>query len=735
MTTYNKPGVYVEETLSPNLTVAPTIADSTAAFIGLADRGPTEVISNQVVGVPTLISSWTDFVNKFSFGSSLNTFSGTGLGFSVAATSSVYSTSAASYTLNVATTGVSVGHSVSGTGVDPTSVVVAIGTGTVTLSRPITATISGPVNFTNDSLKYGVKSYFDNGGGSAYVLREINTDATRATAVFRDSNSVITQANIWTVDADVPNSRLTVTATTGTPFAGAISGNSVSFAGISATTYPTVSFLNSGRWVIATSTNTVLSLVYKGTALDGGAVAIAATAAVTVTNATVSTTPTLTVTSKNHGVWGNNVWVSVTPSNSTGYFDLNVYYSTTANSSTGLADSNRVERFVNLSMNSSDARYVINNVTSDWIIVSDNGSAATGYNDLPTFTGSWSIATTSANISSSGSLTWNASGFDTSVVSAARLGVASTTTATLAGVTASNGTATPTPATVLYPRLDQIDSPLIINYPGRTFVPGVTASDVTIKPLLAYAATRKDSFVIIDTTTDTVTNTLTAIATYNTNQNYGAAYYPNIVIADPASTTGATKTIPAGGAVAALYTVTDSVRGVFKAPAGSQTRLTSAVSVYSLTSDEFNAVGGTTPNLNVIRFVPGAGICIMGARTLNSNTSDVYVPVRRSLNYLAYNLKNITEFAVFEPNDGNLWNRINGVVSGFLNEFWRNGGLSGANTAQAFYVKCDGTINTSSVINAGELRIEVGVALQRPAEFVIITIGQLDGGATVTTSI
>jgi phage tail sheath protein FI len=728
MATYSKPGVYVEDTLTPNLPVSATIADSSAAFIGLADRGPTEVVGGNVVGTPTLINSWTEFVNNFSFGSSLNTFSGAGLGLTVAATSASYSSSSANYFITVATAGIAVGQSVSGIGIDPTSIVTAVGSGIVTLSRPIIGTVSGSAVFTADSLKYAIKSYFDNGGASAYVLREVNTDATKATAVFRDSNNVITQASIWTVADDVPNSRLTITATTGTPFAGAIAGNSVSFAGISATTYPTIAFLGSDRWIIATATNTVLSVVYKGASL-GGSVAIAATAAVTVTNAAVSTTPTLTVTSKSHGTWGNNVWVSVTPSNSTGYFDLNVYYSATATSSTGLTDSNRVERFVKLSMSTSDARYVVNNVTSNWITVSDNGSAATNYNDLPAFTGSWSIATTSANVSSTGSLTWNAAGFDTSVVAAAKLGVASTTNATLAGVTASDGTATPSPATVTYPRLDQIDSPLILNYPGRT------NASTTIKPLLAYAAARTDSFVVIDTTTDTVANTLTAIAAYDTNQNYGAVYYPNIVIADPASTTGATKTIPAGGAVAALYTVTDSSRGVFKAPAGSQTRLASAVSVYSLTNDEFNAVGGTTPNLNVIRFVPGAGICIMGARTLKSNSLDVYVPVRRSLNYLSYNLKNITEFAVFEPNDASLWAQVNGIVTGFLDGFWRNGGLNGATAAQAFYVKCDGTINTSAAIAAGELRIEVGVALQRPAEFVIIKIGQIDGGATVTTSI
>jgi phage tail sheath protein FI len=125
----------------------------------------------------------------------------------------------------------------------------------------------------------------------------------------------------------------------------------------------------------------------------------------------------------------------------------------------------------------------------------------------------------------------------------------------------------------------------------------------------------------------------------------------------------------------------------------------------------------------------------MGSRTLNSNYSDVYVPIRRSLNYLSYNLKNLTRFAVFEPNDADLWGDLAARTSGFLDRFWRSGGLAGATASQAFYVKCDSTINTPSVIAAGEVRVEIGVALQRPAEFVIIKIGQIDGGATVTTSI
>ena len=134
MATYNKPGVYVEESLTPNLPVAVTTAASVAAFIGVADRGPTEVVSGSVLAVPTLVSSWSEFTNLFSYGSSINTFSGIGVGAAA-----------------------------------------------------------------ND-LKYAVKTFFDNGGSQAYIAREVNTDAVKASVSFRDSNSSIVQAVSFSLD-------------------------------------------------------------------------------------------------------------------------------------------------------------------------------------------------------------------------------------------------------------------------------------------------------------------------------------------------------------------------------------------------------------------------------------------------------------------------------------------------------------------------------------------------------
>jgi phage tail sheath protein FI len=665
MANYNKPGVYVEETLTPNIPVAQTVADSVAAFIGVADRGPTALDSNNnVIAVPTLIRNFSDFIDKFSYGSGINTFSGVGVGTSA------------------------------------------------------------------NNLKYAVKTFFDNGGSEAYIVREVNTDAVKSSVQFRDSDSVITQAATFNLDGttDFSAKKLTITAASGSPFVDMVPGKLVSFAGITETAYL---FLNSDSWVISSvaTDGSSFSIVWNEENPIGAADQTGT--GITIRGGAPSAEATLVVSAKDHGTWGNNIWAGVYPSQANGYFDLYVYYSTTATSASDLNTSNLVERFTNLSMNSQDVRYVGSVVNYVWVTVGDAGSDATGLYDLPSFTGSWSTSVTSANIiDTTGQFRWNTASFATSAV---KLGTASPTTNTLSGVLGTNGSDAPNIETDILARLDSVAVPLILNYPAKTIT-------TTINAMLAYASTRGDVFVVIDPADSTIANVLgtgadVGIGSYANNLNYGAVYYPYIVIADPAYTTGATKRIAPGGAVAAVYTTTDTSRGVFKAPAGSAAVIRPAVSVAALTNDEFNLVSGNPTNLNIIRFVPGSGICVMGARTLGSLYSDRYVPVRRTLNYLSSNLKNITEFAVFEPNDQNLWSTVQGVVSGFLDDFWRSGGLAGAIAADAFYVKCDSSINTPAVVSSGELRIEVGVALQRPAEFVIIKIGQIDGGATVTTSV
>jgi hypothetical protein len=390
---------------------------------------------------------------------------------------------------------------------------------------------------------------------------------------------------------------------------------------------------------------------------------------------------TLRLTAKNQGVWGNNINVSVTDSTTTGRFNISIYYG-------GNTDAFLVEQFTDLSMIPTDSRYAISVITagSTYVTAVDLASATTGASRNPAVVTNQSLAT----------------GAD---------GAAVTSIAS-------------------YAVFDTIKQSLILNVPGFT-------DATTVNAALSYAASREDVFVVIDGVNDTVANQITLAASY-TASGYGAVYYPQITIADPTvgvgAASGATKTLGAGAAVVGLYSATDASRGVYKAPAGLQARLAGAVSIATLTNTELDSLNAAAAPVNAIKFVSGTGIVVMGAKTLKPGYVDKYIPVRRTLIYLRKALTDLTEFAIFEPNDPALWRRLDATVSSFLTQFWSQGGLAGAVPSQAYFVKIDETNNTQTSIDNGEVRIEVGVALQRPAEYIIIKIGQFDGGTTVTVA-
>jgi phage tail sheath protein FI len=115
----------------------------------------------------------------------------------------------------------------------------------------------------------------------------------------------------------------------------------------------------------------------------------------------------------------------------------------------------------------------------------------------------------------------------------------------------------------------------------------------------------------------------------------------------------------------------------------------------------------------------------MGGRTLKQDgTANRYVSMRRSLIYIEKRLNDLAQFAVFENNSEILWSRLRAALGSFLNEYRNQGGLRGTNVADSFYVKIDEENNTTASIQAGEVHIEIGVALEYPAEFVVINLSQ-----------
>jgi len=212
------------------------------------------------------------------------------------------------------------------------------------------------------------------------------------------------------------------------------------------------------------------------------------------------------------------------------------------------------------------------------------------------------------------------------------------------------------------------------------------------------------------------------LSAFNRRSMYAALYYPWVKVPNPRNG-GRPILVPPCGHMMGVWARTDETRGVFKAPANDVPR-----GVIGLGYDtNFREQELLNPlGINCIRSFPNRGIRIWGARTLvePDNTPWRYIPVRRLMSYIEKSIELGTQWVVFEPNDSTLWYRVTRTVSNFLERIWRDGALFGSTPDQAFYVKCDETINTPETIMLGRLYIEVGVSPVRPAEFVVFRIGQ-----------
>jgi phage tail sheath protein FI len=128
--------------------------------------------------------------------------------------------------------------------------------------------------------------------------------------------------------------------------------------------------------------------------------------------------------------------------------------------------------------------------------------------------------------------------------------------------------------------------------------------------------------------------------------------------------------------------------------------------------------------VNLIRYFTGQGIRVWGARTCSSNGLWKYVNVRRLFIFLEESIKRGTNWVVFEPNDEQLWARVQRTIDAFLTRVWRDGALMGSSPAEAFYINIGRTTMTQDDIDNGRLICEIGVAPVKPAEFVIFRITQ-----------
>jgi uncharacterized protein len=210
--------------------------------------------------------------------------------------------------------------------------------------------------------------------------------------------------------------------------------------------------------------------------------------------------------------------------------------------------------------------------------------------------------------------------------------------------------------------------------------------------------------------------------------SHAALYFPHLELTDPL--TGRLRAFPPSGAVAGIYARTDGARGVWKAPAGTESRASGVRALTVPMTDRENGLLNPL-GLNCVRTFPVVGPVVWGARTLEGadmlTSQWKYVPVRRTALMIEESLHRGLKWVVFEPNDERLWSQIRLNVGAFLHTLFQQGAFQGTSARESYFVKCDRSTTTQDDINRGVVNVLVGFAPLKPAEFVIVKIEQMAG--------
>jgi hypothetical protein len=259
-----------------------------------------------------------------------------------------------------------------------------------------------------------------------------------------------------------------------------------------------------------------------------------------------------------------------------------------------------------------------------------------------------------------------------------------------------------------------------------------------VSAALAYCENRGDC-MFIGSVPEAAVPAGTAIeygAGFQGKKVYGALYGPSIVVADPLAQ-GPTplRTVPPTGHVMGVYARVETTRGIHKAPAGDEARLLGALDVeYRLSDAEHDSLV-KEGSVNGVRAVPGAGIVVDASRTLSTDIRWRYVNVRLLFNYVKSSLMEGLRWVRQEPNRDQLWDAVKfGSVRPFLMGLWRQGAFGTGEPDEVFTIICDETNNPPEEVDKGNFKLEVYFYPSKPAETIVIVVGQQASGASASES-
>jgi hypothetical protein len=205
--------------------------------------------------------------------------------------------------------------------------------------------------------------------------------------------------------------------------------------------------------------------------------------------------------------------------------------------------------------------------------------------------------------------------------------------------------------------------------------------------------------------------------------NRAALFAPWLRAASVDDPLGPAITLPPSAAVAGLVARAEQQVGVYASPANQVIN-----GVFALAVDPGLPDPGFlhTERIDAIRLTE-KGIQLMGSRTTSLDPDWTHLNVRRVVDWLMAQLALDLAWAPFEPNNARLWSSMTRTAQRRLNGLFNAGALAGATAAQSYFVHCDRSTMTQSDLDNGRAIMLVGVAPAVPAEFLVFRLVRLGG--------
>jgi len=256
-------------------------------------------------------------------------------------------------------------------------------------------------------------------------------------------------------------------------------------------------------------------------------------------------------------------------------------------------------------------------------------------------------------------------------------------------------------------------------------VPGLwqSVNSPAISLLLTNTQNRGDAIAVVDLVSKDV-NTISTVVSEaaEIDNSYAAAYWPWVQVNAP--NTGKLTWVPPSTIIPSVYAYNDRIAAPWFAPGGfTRGGLSVIQAAKKLSPDDRDTL--YLGKVNPIATFPGQGVVAYGQKTLQQKASALdRINVRRLLIELKSYIGQIANTLVFEQNTLATRNRFLSQVNPYLDSIQQRQGL------YAFKVVMDESNNTADVIDRNQLVGQIYIQPTRTAEFIILDFNVTPTGAT-----